>query len=379
VAASAPRDPLVRVEDASLVPDGGPARLVISRLADPVPLAEKAASSGAAAEVNGDRLRIVSTPSRIVDAAGRTGGAPLAETVGAAIDLAVRGWLDASPDLPLPTGPLPTGSRPVVMGILNVTPDSFSDGGEHWRPDGSIDAAVEHALEMVEAGADVIDVGGESTRPGADPVPEAEELERVVPVIAALTERDVVVSVDTTKAAVARAAVEAGAAIVNDVSAGVLDGLLLATVVDLQVPYVVMHMQGTPRTMQRDPRYGDVVAEVFDFLADQVGRLVHLGLPRELIVIDPGLGFGKTLGHNLELLRRTREFCSLGRPVLVGASRKSFVGALAGVDEPAGRVQGSVAAAVHAVTAGASIVRVHDVPETVQAVRVAHAITHGLP
>ena len=220
-------------------------------------------------------------------------------------------------------------------------------------------------------------VGGESTRPGADPVPEADELERVLPVIEALAADGIVVSIDTTKAAVARAAVEAGAAIVNDVSAGALDGLLLPTVAELDVPYVVMHMRGTPRTMQRDPRYRDVVGEVFDFLAETVDRLVVSGIDPSRLVVDPGIGFGKTMAHNLELLRRAREFTSLGRPVLIGTSRKSFLGTLTGTGDAALRLEGSIVTAAMAVAAGAAIVRVHDVAETVRAVRVAHAVATG--
>ncbi|MBW3621143.1 MAG: dihydropteroate synthase [Actinobacteria bacterium] len=261
------------------------------------------------------------------------------------------------------------------MGILNVTPDSFSDGGSHYRPEDHPAAAIAHARRMLEEGADLVDVGGESTRPGAEPVPEDEELRRVLPVVEALAADDVTVSIDTSKANVARRAVEAGAAIVNDVSAGTNDGLLLRTVAELGVPYVVMHMRGTPRTMQRDPRYTDVVAEVYDFLSDQIRRLELLGIRRDLLVVDPGIGFGKTVAHNLELLRRVREFTSLGRPVLIGTSRKSFLGTISGVEEASERLEGSIVTAAIAVARGASIVRVHDVAETVRAVRVAAALS----
>ncbi|MBW3659734.1 MAG: dihydropteroate synthase [Actinobacteria bacterium] len=263
------------------------------------------------------------------------------------------------------------------MGILNVTPDSFSDGGSHYTAADHPGPALAHARAMLEEGADVIDVGGESTRPGADPVPEDEELRRVVPVVEALAADGAVVSIDTSKANVARQAVAAGAAIVNDVSAGTSDGLLLQTVAELDVPYVVMHMRGTPRTMQRDPRYTDVVAEVYDFLSDQLRRLDLLGVPAERVVVDPGIGFGKTVTHNLELLRRVREFTSLGRPVLVGTSRKSFLGAVTGVREASARVEGSIVTAAHAVGNGAAIVRVHDVAETVRAVTMARAVVTG--
>ncbi|MBW3662609.1 MAG: dihydropteroate synthase [Actinobacteria bacterium] len=260
------------------------------------------------------------------------------------------------------------------MGVVNVTPDSFSDGGVLFDPDGDFKAAIEHARELVAAGAQVIDVGGESTRPGADPVPEAEELRRVMPVVEALASDGIMVSVDTSKAQVARTAVEGGAALVNDISAGALDGLMLPTVAELGVPYVAMHMRGTPRTMQRDPRYADVVGEVFDFLAETVERAAHVGIDRNRVIVDPGIGFGKTVDHNLALLRSLRDFTSLGRPVLVGTSRKSFLGRITGVEEPAERLIGSVVSAAHAALCGAAIVRVHDVAETVRALRLTHAI-----
>ncbi len=187
-------------------------------------------------------------------------------------------------------------------------------------------------------------------------------------------------SIDTTKSAVARAAVHAGAALVNDVSAGALDGLMYPAVAELGVPYVAMHMRGTPRTMQRDPRYDDVVAEIFDFLAEAVDRLAIAGLDRSLAIVDPGIGFGKTVDHNLSLLRRAREFTSLGRPVLIGTSRKSFIGRLTGEDDPRARIVGSIATVANVVAAGAAILRVHDVRETVDAVTLAHAVaTAGDP
>jgi dihydropteroate synthase len=288
----------------------------------------------------------------------------------AAVDPAVAAWRGDPPDLDTPGGVLPTASRPVVLGVLNVTPDSFSDGGRHGDPQ----SAVEAGLAMVAAGADVVDVGGESTRPGAEPVPLDEELERVLPVVTGLAAEGVVVSIDTTKAAVVRAGVAVGAAIVNDVSAGRFDPDVVAAVAELEVPYLAMHLRGEPRTMQHDPRYDDVVAEVFEHLAERLWALAAAGVPPERVAIDPGIGFGKTVAHNLTLLRRLREFTSLGRPVLIGASRKGFIGQLAAVPEPVDRLPGSVAVAAVAVAAGARLLRVHDVAETVQAVRVAHAI-----
>lgn len=360
-----------------MVRDGGVARLVISHLPEAQAVGDAIASSGGQVEVRGERLRTVSTPSRIASAAGRAGGQQLADLIEAAVGFAVDAWLEPSPPIDTPLGLLDASAGPLVMGVLNTTPDSFSDGGVYFDPAGGPDRAVEHANALLDAGADLIDVGGESTRPGADPVPEGEELGRVLPVIEALAADRVVVSVDTSKANVARAAVAAGAVIVNDVSAGALDGLMLPTVAELGVPYIAMHMRGTPRTMQRDPEYDDVVGEVFDFLAETVERAAHLGVPREHVIVDPGIGFGKTVAHNLALLRHVRDLTSLGRPVLIGTSRKSFIGRITGVDEPAERLVGSVVTAAHAATNGAAFVRVHDVAETVRAVRIASAIASG--
>ncbi len=269
-------------------------------------------------------------------------------------------WLDAT-------------ERPLVMGIVNVTPDSFSDGGTAYDPAEHPGRALEHARALVAAGADLVDVGGESTRPGADPVSEDEELARVVPVVEALA-GEVAVSIDTTKAAVARAAVDAGAVLVNDVSAGALDDDLLGTVADLGVGYVLMHMRGTPRTMQQDPRYGDVVAEVYEFLWRGRQRLQRAGIDLEQVVVDPGIGFGKTAGHNHALLAGVRQLTALGSPVLVGTSRKSFLAADTPGAAPADRVAASVATATAAVLRGAAMVRVHDVAETRQAVDAARRV-----
>ena len=257
--------------------------------------------------------------------------------------------------------------RPRVMGILNVTPDSFSDGGRYLDPG----AAVERAWRMVEEGADIIDVGGESTRPGAAPVPPEEELRRVVPVIEAVAAKlPVPVSVDTSKPEVMGAAVAAGAGLVNDVRALRAPGALEAAA-ELGVPVCLMHMQGEPRTMQRAPAYRDVVAEVRAFLLERVAACEAAGIPRERILIDPGFGFGKTLEHNLALMRRLDAFVETGLPVLVGVSRKSMIGALLGDAPVERRLHGSVAAAVVAACKGAAIVRVHDVAPTVEALRVA--------
>jgi dihydropteroate synthase len=257
------------------------------------------------------------------------------------------------------------------MGILNVTPDSFSDGGAHFDRE----RALEHARQMAADGADVIDVGGESTRPGAAPVDEGEELRRILPVIEALAGEGLVVSSDTRRPAVMRAAIAAGAAMINDVGALTAEGTLDA-VRDTNAAVCLVHMQGEPETMQNAPRYGDVVAEVREFLAARVRACEEAGIARERIVVDPGFGFGKALAHNLQLLRALPEIAALGYPVLAGLSRKSSLGTLTGrpVQE---RMPASLAAALAAVSRGASIVRVHDVRETVDALKVWLAIHQG--
>ena len=260
-------------------------------------------------------------------------------------------------------------TTPLVMGVLNVTPDSFSDGGRF----ADRDAAIAHALRMVEEGAGIIDVGGESTRPGAQAVSAEEEIGRVVPVIEALAARTKVpISIDTSKPAVMTAAVQAGAVFINDVRALREPGALDAAAAS-GAAICLMHMQGEPRTMQVDPRYGDVVAEVRDFLSERAAACIAGGIARDRLAIDPGIGFGKRLEHNLALLARLPALAGLGWPVLVGVSRKSMLGALLGraVDE---RVAGGVAIATAAVLASASILRTHDVAPTVDAVRVAVAL-----
>jgi len=253
------------------------------------------------------------------------------------------------------------------MGIVNVTPDSFSDGGRYFASE----AAITHGLALAAAGAAILDVGGESTRPGAEPVEVDEELRRVVPVIRALAEAtDVPVSVDTTKAPVAAAAFEAGATIVNDVSAGRADPDMLGLVADAQVALVLMHMAGEPRTMQDRPRYDDVVTEVGDFLVERVAAAMDVGIERAALVADPGIGFGKTAHHNLVLLASLRALDDrVGVPLLVGTSRKRFLGEIAGGSEtPTERDDATLATVVCAVDAGARIVRVHEVGPAVRAV-----------
>ncbi|NOT20568.1 MAG: dihydropteroate synthase [Sideroxydans sp.] len=258
--------------------------------------------------------------------------------------------------------------RPLVMGIVNVTPDSFSDGGHH----ASAAAAVSHALQLIEAGADILDIGGESTRPGAASVSEQQELDRVLPVIEALRSCAVPLSIDTYKPAVMRAAIQAGVSMVNDVNALQSDCALQA-VLHSDVALCLMHKQGTPLTMQQRPHYENVLDEVASFLLERVALLAAAGVARERIVLDPGFGFGKTLEHNLVLLRDLARLQELGLPLLVGLSRKSMLGALTGreVNE---RVAASVAAALLAVQRGAAMVRVHDVRETVDALQILNAV-----
>lgn len=260
--------------------------------------------------------------------------------------------------------------RTRVMGIVNVTPDSFSDGGAH----DSTEAAIAHALKLVEEGADILDIGGESTRPGADEVPVEEELQRVIPVISALHTRvQVPISIDTSKPEVMRAAVNAGAGMINDVFALRREGALDAAA-ESGVPVVLMHMLGEPRSMQADPRYDDVVGEVHRFLAERIFACEMAGIDKKRLTVDPGFGFGKTVAHNLELLARLQRFTELGVPVLAGLSRKKTIGELTGREVPAERVHGSVAAHVIAAQNGARIVRVHDVAATVDALKVWEAL-----
>ena len=265
--------------------------------------------------------------------------------------------------------------RPRIMGIVNVTPDSFSDGGQF----ADSTAAVAHAVQLAADGADIVDIGGESTRPGAAAVSEADEIHRIVPVIAGLrAQSEVRISIDTRKAQVMREAVSAGADIINDVSALMHDRLSLETAADLGVPVVLMHAQGDPRTMQDDPVYDDVQLDVFDFLEARIEAAIRAGIPREHLLVDPGIGFGKRVDHNLALLSGLSLLHGLGVPILVGASRKRFIGALTGVDTAGDRVHGSVGAALSAVAQGVQILRVHDVAATKAAIAVFSASANGV-
>lgn len=259
----------------------------------------------------------------------------------------------------------------LLMGIVNVTPDSFSDGGRFL----DTQAAVDHALELVEQGADLLDIGGESTRPNAEPVPLEEELRRVMPVFEKLAGRvKVPLSIDTMKPAVAKAALAAGASLVNDVASSHADPEMCALAAQTGAGYVLMHTRGTPRTMQQNPVYADVVTEVGRFFAEGLARLLTAGLRTEQIILDAGFGFGKTVEHNLRLLAGLDRFLAWRRPLLLGVSRKSFIGAVAGVTDPQQRLPGSLACACWGIHAGVTIVRTHDVAATRQAVRLAEAI-----
>lgn len=261
-----------------------------------------------------------------------------------------------------------------IMGIVNVTPDSFSDGGLH----ATARAAIDHGVALAEAGARIVDVGGESTRPGSDGISVEEELDRVLPVVEGLTAQGIAVSVDTRKARVMTAAIGAGATVINDVTALTFDPEAVATAAGLGVPVVLMHAAGDPKTMQIDPCYDDVALDVFNYLEARIRACEAAGIPRDRLVADPGIGFGKTFGHNLELISKTALFHGLGVGLVVGASRKGFIGAISGEREARRRAPGSIAAALAAVGQGAQVVRVHDVVETAQALAVWQALAEGV-
>lgn len=272
-----------------------------------------------------------------------------------------------------PGGKLDFSAGCLVMGILNVTPDSFSDGGEFF----DLPRAIEHGLQMVRDGAAIIDVGGESTRPGSASVPHEVQIDRVVPVIEAISEHtDTPISIDAYQYEVAQAALRAGAGMVNDITA-LSDERMARLAAEREVPVVLMHMQGAPATMQAEPKYDDVVAEVLDFLLERAGRAERAGVPSERIFIDPGIGFGKTLEHNLELLKNIDKFVATGYRVLVGTSRKSFIGTITGGKKPSERTYGTASTVALCAAAGASIVRVHDVPEMLDVVAVANRLRLG--
>ncbi len=271
---------------------------------------------------------------------------------------------------------LSSENKPAIVGILNVTPDSFSDGGTFTK----IESAVEHAITMAEQGAEIIDVGGESTRPGSERVGAKEQISRVVDVIQACRERipqSVRISIDTTRAEVARVALEAGAGIINDVAAGRDDPDMLALVSDKQVPYIIMHMLGQPKTMQDEPHYDDVSFEVKQFLLKRAEACIHAGIHESNLILDPGIGFGKTREHNLQLIAELKELVDTGFPVLLGASRKRFMGAICQETEPKNLVSSTCATTALGVMAGVKYFRVHDVRENVQAAAVAWAVKNS--
>jgi len=264
--------------------------------------------------------------------------------------------------------------KPRIMGIVNVTPDSFSDGGDY----ATVEAAISHGLKLVEEGADILDIGGESTRPGSDAVPLDEELRRVIPVIEGLRARcDAVISIDTRKAEVMRRAADAGADILNDVSALSHDPAALETAAETSLPVMLMHAQGDPKTMNDDPRYNDVVLDVFDYLEGRIQACIAAGIPKAKIIADPGIGFGKHLHHNVAVMASLPLYHGLGVPILLGASRKKMIGQLCDVADAKDRVPGSLACAIAGAAAGVQIVRVHDVKETKQALEVWRASVAG--
>ena len=263
-------------------------------------------------------------------------------------------------------------ARPMIMGIVNVTPDSFSDGGIF----SDADEAISHGEALLASGANILDVGGESTRPGAEPVPLDEEMRRAMPVIEGLVAKGAAVSVDTRKAPVMRAAADAGAGMINDITALTHDPDSLATAAQSNLPVVLMHAAGDPRTMQNEPHYDDVVAEIYDYLAERIATCEAAGIAHDRLVADPGIGFGKTVQHNLDLLREFSVFHGLGVPLLIGVSRKGFIGAVSGELDAKRRIPGSIAAALTTVAQGVQVIRVHDVAQTAQAISVWDAL-HG--
>lgn len=266
---------------------------------------------------------------------------------------------------------LDLSQRTHIMGVLNVTPDSFSDGGRYFDES----SAIAHALRMTREGADILDIGGESSRPGAEPLPLEEELKRTIPVIARIAkEISIPISIDTYKAEVAQKALDAGASIVNDISGLRFDPEMARIVARYEVPVVIMHMKGTPRDMQKNPVYDDLIQEILDYLRKGIRTAEESGIAEDRIIIDPGIGFGKTFAHNLQIIHKLHEFTRLGKPVLVGPSRKAFIGKILGDVPPDKRLEGTAAAVAISVMNGASLVRVHDVREMARVVKVADAI-----
>lgn len=263
------------------------------------------------------------------------------------------------------------GKQTYLMGVLNITPDSFSDGGDY----NNLEEALQRAWALVEAGADILDIGGQSTRPGAKQISLEEELERVIPIIKRIRKNlNIPISVDTTRAEIAQQAVRAGADIVNDISGGTFDGDMLTTVAELEVPIILMHIRGTPETMQHKIDYEDLVGEIIAVLRERLAAAEKAGIARSRLLIDPGIGFGKTAAQNIELLRQLHQFQRLGVPILVGTSRKSFIGKIINQDDPKQRVWGTASTCCAAISQGADILRVHDLPQMWEVSKVADAI-----
>ncbi len=292
--------------------------------------------------------------------------------IAAALDTALERLSRPRPPLTLPNRETPLAfTRPLVMGVLNVTPDSFSDGGDFV----DVDKAVQHARAMRAAGADIIDIGGESTRPGAKPLWEGDEAERILPVITALKDDDIPISIDSRHSTVMEIALNAGAAIINDVSALSYDGLSMSVATKSNAPVILMHAKGTPQNMQDNPSYSDVLFDIYDYLGARIQVCEEAGIDRSRLIVDPGIGFGKgVLQDNLTLINGIALLHTLGVPVMFGASRKRFIGAITGAENAKDRMPGSLTAAINAVSHGVQIVRVHDVAETVQAVRLQQAL-----
>ena len=363
--------PIVRIVEASLG-EAAPVRLVVSGLDDPDEFRAAWAPSGASIERVGGRLHATSTTRALTRAAGRAFPPDQATVLIDAVQEALDAWLGSTPAWQVASQTMTFDDGPALMGVLNVTPDSFSDGGRLY-PTGHPEVAIGAGRRLVAEGAHLLDVGGESTRPGSADVALDEEMARVIPVIQGLNADGHLVSVDTRKPEVARAAVNAGAAVVNDVSGG-RDDDLLQVVAESGAGYVLMHSRATPADMQQHTDYDDVVAEVYEYLADGVQRCRAAGIAAERIAIDPGIGFAKTVDHNLVLIAALRQFRSLGRPVLVGASRKSFIGKVLDHTDPTERLEGGLACAALAGQAGAAILRVHDVAPTQRVARMVAAI-----
>ena len=372
IAAAVPR---LRARDVGQLAQSHPSRVLVVEGLD-ADLSRRAAAliedSGGAAVHPGDRLVWSATPKAQAILLDRLNQEPTLAAFTGAVSSALARWNEPARDLTLPDGTvLALSQRCHVMGIVNVTPDSFSDGGRFLDPAGAID----HGLRLADEGADILDVGGESTRPGANAVDEQDETDRVLPVVEALSKKSALpVSIDTSKARVARAALDAGAQIVNDVSAGRFEPHIFGVAAARHAPIVLMHMLGDPRSMQTNPRYDDVVGAIVAFLDERAEAAMADGIARERIILDPGFGFGKTLEHNLVILRRLREFRCLGFPVLAGTSRKSFVGNALGGLPVEERLESTAATVAMAVLNGASIVRVHDVREMARVVRMVEAV-----